>query len=600
MSAGTHDAAAALVVDGRIVAAVEEERLSRRKHDGSFPERAADACLAIAGVDAASVDLVAWAEKPIEVVGRHLASRFRAGPRGLAQLFDATPRVVRDQLGVGSAVRRYFTRRDARTPRLVLSEHHMSHAASAFFPSPFRSAAVLTVDGVGEYATATIGDGHDHRLRLLRELRYPDSVGILYSAFTSYCGFGVNSGEGELMGLAPFGEPRFADLIRERLVDLAPDGSVRLDPRYFAHVGGRRTTGRRFHDLFGGEPRAPGSPPGRREADLAASVQVVVEEILVAMAEEARRITGYDDVCLAGGVALNCVANAALARRGPFERVWVQPAAGDGGTALGAALWAWHNVLGRPRAGDGAVTDAMRGSFLGPSFGSDEIAGWLRAARVAHRTLAPDDLRDEVARLIADGAVVGWFRGRMEFGPRALGNRSILADPRSSTVQGRLNRMIKERAAFRPFAPVVLEERAGEWFDEIGRSPYMTTVAQVASSRRVDGGASAGGDDDGGDDLAAIVARVRSSIPAVTHVDGSARVQTVDVATHPDLHALIASFDRLTSCPVLLNTSFNAAGEPIVCTPDDALDVHRRIGLDVLVLEDHLIDGAADPAVASS
>lgn len=581
LSAGFHDAAAAVIVDGRVVAAVEEERISRVKHDPAFPARAADTCMAIAGCGPEQIDLVVFHEKPLDVVGRHLNSRLRAGPSGVPALVGRTPNTVAAELGVGRQIRTWFADRGASLPPVWFSEHHVSHAAAAFYPSPFDAAAVMTVDGVGESVTSTIGVGRERRLQVDCELRYPDSLGLLYSAFTAYCGFRVNGGEGELMGLAPFGVPRFADVIREELVDQHDDGSLRLQRRYFAFDGGRRATNRRFHELFGGPPQPLGAVPTQREADLAASVQVILEDALLAMAREVHGRTGLPNLCLGGGVALNCVANGRLRRDGPFENVWVQPAAGDAGNAVGAALWAWHEVLGNERLS--SDDDRMGGAFLGPSFSRAEVHDFLDRERVAHRCLAGDELLDEAVAHLAAGDVVGWFQGRMEFGPRALGHRSILADARSPHVQQRLNEMVKERATFRPFAPAVLARSAADWFDPDGGSPYMTFVGSVASAHlRPDGDP---GDRFDADDLAARVARVRSTVPAVTHVDGSARVQLVDVERNPEFAALLERFHDQTGCPVLLNTSFNARDEPIVCSPADALATFRRTGLDVLIVE---------------
>ena len=584
ISSGFHDAAAALVVDGTIVAAVEEERLTRIKHDPAFPERAADTCLAIAGLEPGDVDVVAFHEKPLGVVNRHLTSRIRGGPRSMPALLTNTPSVIREQLTVGHQIAKWFRVRGVPTPTVVYNEHHSSHAAAAFYPSPFASAAVLTVDGVGEWATATMGEGHGRRLRTDRELRFPDSVGLLYSAFTAYCGFRVNSGEGELMGLAPFGEPRWKDTILEELVTIAEDGSITMNQRYFAYIGGRRTINRRFEQLFGGPTRPRGSTPTRREADLAASVQAVTEEIILAMAREVHRETSWTQACLGGGVALNCVANGRLLRDGPFDDLWVQPAAGDAGSALGSALYTWHEVLGNPR--EPLDTDSMKGSLLGPQFGRDEIERWLADEGIGHEVIENDEERcRRIAGRLDEGAVVGWFCGRMEFGPRALGHRSILADPRSPSVQQRINGLVKERAGFRPFAPAVLADRAGEWFEHTGDAPYMNIAVQVRPDRRVDTEAPADPDD-----LEAIVAQVRSSIPAVTHVDGSARIQTVDAGRNAEFARLLAAFDDLTGCPVLLNTSFNSREEPVVCTPDDAYRTFVRTGLDILVLEHCIIE----------
>lgn len=584
ISSGFHDAAAALLIDGSIAAAVAEERLSRTKHDASFPERAIDCCLAIAGIAPDDVDVVAFHEKPLDVAERHLASKLRAGPAGLPGLVSRTPAKLAGLLGVGRTVERWFRRRGAPPPPILWGEHHTSHAAAAFYPSPFRDAAILTVDGVGEWACTSIGEGTGRRVRLDRELRYPNSIGLLYSAMTVYCGFRANGGEGELMGLAPFGEPRYADALRELLLDRAGDGSFRLAPGWFGHIAGSRGTTRRFHERFGGPPRPLGSPPTQREADLAASVQVIVEELLLELAAVAHELTGHDHLVIAGGVALNCVANGRILREGPFDDVWVQPAAGDDGAALGAALWAWHDVLEQPRAH--RPDDAMQGAFLGPSFSDEEIDAWLATEGIeAAAATSTSSLHEMVADRLADGAVVGWFQGRMEFGPRALGHRSILADPRSPDVQERVNALVKERASFRPFAPAVLEEHAASWFDLDRPLRYMTATVQVAQPhlRPVDGAAP---------DLLDRVRQVRSEIPAVTHVDGSARVQCVDPARDPHLGGLLAAFHRRTGCPVLLNTSFNARDEPIVCTPADALRTFRRTGLDLLVLGNRIVERA--------
>lgn len=563
ISSGFHDAAAALVADGELVAAVEQERLSRTKHDPDFPAHAADVCLAIAGAAAADVDVVAFHEKPLAVVNRHLSTRLRSGPRSLRTLLLDTPATIRQQLTVPHEIDRWFRDREVTPAAVRYAEHHVSHAAAAFYPSPFDEAAILTLDGVGEWATSTIGEGRGGRLRLSHEQRFPDSLGLLYSAFTTYCGFRANGGEGELMGLAPLGTPRHAATITDRLVHRDADGSFHLDQRYFSYLGGRHLTSPRFHDLFGGPPRPQGSAPTEREADLAASVQLVVEELILAMAAEAHRATGLDHLCLSGGVALNCVANGRVRREGPFADVWVQPAAGDAGSAVGAALWLWHHVLNRPRTA--ASPDGMHGAFLGPAFERAEIEAWLQAEGIDHTVVADDDERCRtVAERIDAGAVVGWFTGRMEFGPRALGHRSILADPRAADMQGRINDLVKERASFRPFAPAVLADRASAWFDVTGASPYMTVTGQV-----VDG------------DVA---------IPAVTHVDGSARIQTVDQEQNPAFARLLRHLDAVNGCPVVLNTSFNARDEPIVCSPEDAHRTFVRTGLDLLVLEHCLIE----------
>lgn len=586
VSAGFHDAAAAVVVDGRVVAAVEQERLTRRKHDASFPDRAMDACLATAGLAPGDVELVVQHERPLGVVDRYLATRVRTGPTALRSTLTEAPAVLRTQMGSPRRITRWFADRGCPAPPVHYVEHHASHAAAAFYPSPFTDAAVLTLDGVGEWATATRGAGHDRHLTLDGELRFPHSLGLLYSAFTEYCGFRPNSGEGELMGLAPYGEPTSVEPILEHLVDLDDDGSFRIDLRYFDFLRGRRLTGRRFHLLFGAPPRPQGSPPTNREADLAASIQAVTELVVGRMARDLRERTGATSLCMSGGVALNCVSNGRLLRENVFEDIWVPPAVGDSGAAVGAALWAEHRILGRPRTVD--KDDGMSGALLGPSFSNDEVREWLDGERIEHVVVEHrDELCRRVAARLADGAVVGWFRGRMEFGPRALGSRSILADARSATVQARINAMVKERADFRPFAPAVLSEHASAWFDLDAESPYMNFVVGLLPEHRTPGGDEPGAPRSTPSER---VAGVRSCVPAVTHVDHSARVQTVDDRRAPDLTALLRAFHDLTGCPMVLNTSFNARDEPIVCTPRDAYLTFRRTGLDVLVLQDCLVE----------
>lgn len=593
LSAGFHDAAAAVVADGELVAAVEQERLSRVKHDASFPDAAIDTALAVAGAEPTDVDLVVHHERPVSVVDRFLAARLRTGPAGWRPLMTETPAVVRTQLGVAHRVARHFADRGCAVPPLAYGEHHLSHAASAYFPSPFDDAAVLVVDGVGEWATTSTGSGRGSAVALERRIDFPHSLGLLYSAFTEYCGFRPNGGEGELMGLAPFGTPRYREAILDHLVQVGEDGSFRLDLSAFTFLRGRHMTGRRFAELFGGPRRPRGAVPGQREADLAASVQEVLGEVLVRIARDLRGRTSGRALCLAGGVALNCVANSLVVERAGFDEVWVQPAAGDAGAAVGAALWGTHAVAGvprTPRSGDG-----MSGAFLGPAFADDEVRRWLDHHAIAHREAASEEaLCEEVAGRLADGAVVGWFQGRMEFGPRALGHRSILADARSPVVQSRLNSMVKERADFRPFAPAVLEDRCEGWFEPATPRPYMTFVSQVA------GGPSHRGSDPDGDDGPAThgapsdrVREVRGALPAVTHVDWSARVQTVDPVRNPEFGRLLTAFERRTGCPVLLNTSFNGRDEPIVCTPDDALRTFRSTGLDLLAVGPFLVEAGA-------
>lgn len=582
ISCDFHDAAAALVIDGAVIAAAEEERFSGRKHDPSLPVGAIASVLARGGLEPDDLDRVVFHEKPLVTIARVAAARQHQGPRSWRTFTDELPQLIGTNLFVGLRLEQALRRLGARrAPTIRYCEHHLSHAAAAFFPSPFSSAAVLTVDGIGEWATASIGRGTGSHVDLLWEQRYPDSVGLLYSAVTELCGFAPNDGEYKLMGLAPYGEPRHLEALRS-LVEVHPDGSVRLSPTISGHWSKAAT---RLGQVLGRTRTEPGTPPTRDDADLARSIQVLLEEILLAMAEHAHRVTGERSLCLAGGVALNCVATGRLLRDGPFEDIWTQPAAGDAGSAIGAALWLSHTEEGVarpvPRPGDG-----MQGSLLGPSFAPDLVAEWLEGAGVAHQRV-PD--RRERAQLVSqaleDGRFVGWFEGAMEFGPRALGHRSILADPRSPTAQRDLNLAVKERESFRPFAPAVLEERAHDWFELDRPARYMTVTAAVHPSQRtgevVDPSGSSG---------LALPAEVRSTIPACTHVDGSARVQTVPEERDDGFRALLEAFEERTGCPVLLNTSFNGAGEPIVCTPDDAAATARRIGLDLLVLEDCVIE----------
>jgi len=571
ISAFYHDSAACLLGDEGIVAAAQEERFTRVKGDERFPRHAAQYCLTEAAISAEDLDAVVFYEKPLLKFERLLETYLDIAPRGLGSFRRAGPLWMKERL---------FAERDIRaglngyTGKLLYTEHHESHAASAYYPSPFDEAAILTIDGVGEWATATIGIGRGAELELLEELRFPDSLGLLYSAFTYHTGFKVNSGEYKLMGLAPFGQPRYVDRIYSHLLHACDDGSFRLDQRYFDYRGGLRMTNREFDRLFDGPPRKPESPITQREMDMAASVQVVCEDIVLRMARHAHRRTGLTKLCMAGGVALNAVANGRLAREGPFSDVWVQPAAGDAGGALGAAYIARHKYFGTPRRAP--VCDSMRAALLGPAFDADTIRQALDAAGARYDDLGDQGPADVAAELVADGMVVGWFQGRMEFGPRALGARSILADPRDPHMQSRINHKIKFREGFRPFAPSVLAERATEYFDVTADSPYMTFVFPVAESkrRRTDGA---------GIGLPQ-VHEVRSDIPAVTHLDYSARIQTVARSENPAFHDVISSFDKRTGCPVLVNTSFNVRGEPIVCTPRDAFACFARTRLDALVI----------------
>lgn len=590
ISAFYHDSAASLVRDGVVIAAAQEERFSRIKHDASFPAGALRWCLEEGEVEPGGIDAVAYYEKPLTSFVRVLRSFAGAGLAGARTFPKAVGEWSSNRFWTGFHVQRGIKELGWAPPRdIVYCEHHESHAAAAFYASPFERAAVLTFDGVGEWATSSIAVGRAGRLTMLEEMRFPHSIGLLYSAFTHHAGFRVNSGEYKLMGLAPYGEPRYVDRILEHLVDLRDDGSFILDQRYFDYLAGRRMTSRRFDALFDGPARRPEDPITQRDADLARSIQQVVEQIVLAMAEHAREITGESLAALAGGVALNCVANAKLRDAGVFEELWVQPAAGDAGSAIGAALHATHQTFGVPRKVSGA--DAMHGALLGPSFDRDGIATELVAAGRPHvRITDPGARAARVAALLDEGAVVGLFQGRMEFGPRALGNRSIIADPRRPDMQSVLNQKIKKRESFRPFAPAVLAEHAAEWFDLPGPSPYMLFTAPVRSFGAVEGQAvRAHANIHDALDMEGRLAAVRSDIPAVTHVDGSARVQTVDAERSPQLYSLLQAFHARTGCPVIVNTSFNVRGEPIVHTPDDAYRCFMTTDMDWLLLEDCLL-----------
>lgn len=587
ISAFYHDSAACLVVDGRIVAAAQEERFTRKKHDHRFPAQAVEYCLEEAGIGIEDVACLAFYDKPWLKFERLLETYLAFAPRGLRSFLMAMPLWLREKLWMEETLRNEI----GFEGRIVFPEHHQSHAASAFFPSPFERAALLTVDGVGEWATASWGHGEGNRIALSHELRFPHSLGLLYSAFTYYTGFRVNSGEYKVMGLAPYGSPKYADLILNELMDLKEDGSFRLDMRYFNYCQGLTMTSRAFDDLFGGPPRKPESQLTQREMDLARSIQDVTEEVVLRMARHVVRETGERRLCLAGGVALNCVANGRLLREGVVDDIWIQPAAGDAGGALGAALYAWHQVLDGPRTARQDGGDLQSGSYLGPAFDTDGIARWLeREGRPFERL--DNDGADRVAQLLEAGRVVGWFSGRMEFGPRALGARSILGDPRNREMQTVMNLKIKYRESFRPFAPSCLAEDAPQYFEMEGASPYMLLVAPVRAERRID-------TPDAGDRFGIDLLKVpRSDIPAVTHVDFSARVQTVDGEAHPRYRALLEAFRARTGCSVLVNTSFNVRGEPIVCTPEDAYRCFMRTEMDALVLEDLLLVKEGQPAFA--
>ena len=588
ISAFYHDSAACLVRDGQIVAAAQEERFTRRKHDAGFPGGAVEYCLREAGITAEQLDHVAFYDKPWLKFERLLETYLAYAPSGFSSWLKAMPLWLKEKLWMGDVVQAELgIERD-----LLYPEHHQSHAASAFFPSPFERAAVITLDGVGEWATASWGVGAGNRVDLRYEMRFPHSLGLLYSAMTYYLGFRVNSGEYKVMGLAPYGEPRYAGLIMDELMDVREDGSFRLNMKHFNYARGLTMTSESFHQLFGGPPRTPESPLTQREMDLARSVQDVAEELMLRTARHVRKETGERNLCLAGGVALNCVGNGRILREGIFDDIWIQPAAGDAGGALGAALFAWHQVLDQPRTVH-AGRDAQRGSLLGPAFEADGIEAWLREKGVPYRRYAGDEVAGVAAGLIADGSVVGWFAGRMEFGPRALGARSILGDARSTRMQSLMNLKIKYRESFRPFAPSCLREDAAEVFELDRESPYMMLVAPVREKYRT-----ATTDEEerlfGIDKLNV----PRSVVPAVTHVDYSARIQTVDPRDHPRYHRLIEEVRKRTGYGVVINTSFNVRGEPIVCTPEDAYLCFMRTGMDALVLEDMVLLKAEQPPLA--
>jgi carbamoyltransferase len=580
-----HDSAACLLDDGIIVAAAQEERFTRKKHDQDFPSNAVRYCLAEAGVTGGALGAVAFYDKPILKFHRILETYLSTAPRGLTQFMRAVPVWLREKLWIEPRILEALEGCGIDAPgSLYFPEHHESHAASAFYPSPFEAAAVLTMDGVGEWATSTVGVGEGSSLRLLEQLDFPHSLGLLYSAFTHYTGFRVNSAEYKVMGLAPYGEGTYTRKILDELLDLKADGSFRMNMDYFGYLDDLEMTNARFEALFGGPPRRPESPIGRREMDLARSIQEVTEEVALRMARHARELTGKDFLCLAGGVALNCVANGRVLREGGFKDLWIQPAAGDAGGAVGAALAIWHNALGNPRAVDGR-NDAMQGSYLGPEFSNDQIRAYLDARACPYRVLADDEWATTIAALLAQQKVVGLFHGRMEFGPRALGNRSIVADPRSQKMQSVLNLKIKFRESFRPFAPSCLEDRLADYFEIDRPSPYMLLVAKLREQHRL-----APRGDEHSLEIHEWVNRPRSDLPAITHVDYSARIQSVNAETNPRFYGVIQAFDAITGCPVLVNTSFNVRGEPIVGTPSDAYRCFMRTEMDALVLGSCLLD----------
>jgi carbamoyltransferase len=591
ISAYYHDAAACLIVDGEIIAAAQEERFTRKKHDSNFPVNAICYCLREGKTSSRDIDYVVFYDKPFLKFERLLETYLAFAPIGFKSFATSLPIWLKDKLFqktvITNALRDLWGKDVKWEEKLLFSEHHLSHAASAFFPSPFDRAAVLTMDGVGEWTTTSLAVGKGNELSVIKEIHFPHSVGLLYSAMTYYTGFKVNSGEYKVMGLAPYGEPKFARLIRDHLIDIKDDGSFALDMSYFNYCTGLTMTNEKFDALFGGPPRKQESILTQREMDLAASIQVVVEDVVLKLAKGVSKTTGEKNLCLAGGVALNCVANGKLLKEKVFDRLWIQPAAGDAGGALGAALGAYHIMLNQPRKVSEGI-NAMKGSYLGPEFNQQEITEQLTRCGAVFETLTEDEVIEQTAQALADGKAVGWMNGRMEFGPRALGGRSIIADPRSPAMQKLLNLKVKYRESFRPFAPSVLREDVAEWFEMDDDSPYMLLVADVVKAKRRQ--MTAEEQTLFGIDKLNVP---RSEIPSVTHVDYSARVQTVHKETNPRYYALIKRFKGLTSCPVIINTSFNIRGEPIICTPEDAFRCFMGTGLDVLVVGNAFLEKTA-------
>jgi carbamoyltransferase len=598
VSAFYHDSAAALVVDGRIVAAAQEERFTRKKHDPAFPLHAAQFCLQQAGLQPGDLDYIAFYEKPLVKFERLLETYLAFAPSGFGSFLMAIPVWLKEKLWQNRSLKQAIPGADR--AKLIFTEHHESHAASAFFPSPFEEAAILTLDGVGEWCTTTWGVGRGNRLELKQQITFPHSLGLLYSAFTYHCGFKVNSGEYKLMGLAPYGRPVYADLIRKHLIDIRPDGSFWMDMQYFNYCQGLTMTSKAFSRLFDMPPRKPESQLEQKHMDMAASIQLVTEEIVLKIAGHVHQQTGLKNLVLAGGVALNCVANGRLLREGPFDDIWVQPASGDAGGAVGAATFVWHQLLQQERRPSGG--DFQFGSLLGPQYDNAGIEQFLRSANVKYQRFADEgSLIERVGSLLTEEKVVGWFQGRMEYGPRALGSRSIIGDPRSPKMQSVMNLKIKYRESFRPFAPIVLRESASEWFQIAPQheSPYMLIVADVLEERQVPLTVEQQRVMAESSDLCERVNVPRSAVPAVTHVDYSARLQTVDNIRNPRLHRLLSDFLRRTGCPILVNTSFNVRGEPIVCTPEDAFRCFMSTEMDVLVLEDCVVLKAENESTVS-
>jgi carbamoyltransferase len=578
ISAFYHDSAACLIRDGEIIGAAQEERFTRKKHDPDFPKNAAKFCLKQGNISVADLDYVVFYDKPVLKFERLLETYVTTSPKGLISYAKALPLWLKHKLWIPDTIKEELDYKG----EILFTEHHQSHAGSAFYPSPFKEAAILTIDGVGEWTTNSLGIGKDNTFSFLQEIHFPHSLGLLYSAFTYFTGFKVNSGEYKVMGLAPYGEPKYVDTIYDRLIDLKEDGSFHLNLKYFNYLSGTSMTNDAFAELFGGTRRKPETPITQREMDLARSIQDVIEECMLRQARFLHKETGLKNLCLAGGVALNCVGNGKILREGPFKNIWIQPAAGDAGGALGAALCVWYGYLNSPRKADGRK-DSQKQSLLGPSFKNEEVVKELAELRAVYHLLNYEDLYSKVAELLNKEMVIGWFQGRMEFGPRALGNRSIIGDPRSKSMQSKMNLKIKFRESFRPFAPAVMREHVSEYFELDSDSPYMLLVAPIQPARRVPL-------TNDQEDLFGIAKLniPKSDIPAVTHVDYSARIQTVDKEDHPVFYSLLQAFYRLTGCPILVNTSFNVRGEPIVCTPTSAYTCFMRTEMDCLVINNYL------------
>ena len=579
ISAFYHDSAACLVKDGEIISAAQEERFTRKKHDHNFPFKAIEFCLNHSKIQVSDLDLIAFYDKPFLKFERLLESYLSFAPIGIKSFIKAMPLWIKEKLWM----KEYIKNELSYEGKTIFPEHHESHAASAFYPSPFKEAAILTMDGVGEWTTTSFGTGRDNKIELLADIKFPHSLGLLYSAFTYYIGFKVNSGEYKVMGLAPYGEPKYKDLILQELIDVKEDGSFRMNMEYFDYVAGLRMTNSKFHQLFGGPPREPETKLRQKDMNLARSLQEVTEEIVLKLGKHVYKETGMKNLTLAGGVALNCVANGRLLREGPFENVWIQPAAGDAGGALGAALIGWYNYFEKPRTVDGS--DAQKGSYLGPEFSNDEILNFLNKKEISFSKIDTEDIPSRVAELISEEKVIGWFQGRMEFGPRALGARSIIGDARSPKMQAQMNLKIKFRESFRPFAPSVLAEKVSDYFEMNAESPYMLLVAEVKKERQKQM-------EDEEKQLFGIdkLNVTRSDIPAVTHIDYSARIQTVHESTNKLYYGLIKKFDEEYDCAVIINTSFNVRGEPIVCTPEDAYKCFMRTQMDYLIMGNYLLD----------